>query len=125
MPTQRRSEFPTSSKLGKSENLWYNIFRNKGKAMSQGHSEKAHAAMVQTDGSNLVYCATIMYTCIYKGGNPKNAQLVPPFKFMIERMLFLTGSKWLSQAVHMNGIIPGAMNLVHAPVGSGKTTWAL
>ena len=93
--------------------------------MSQGHSEKAHAAMVQTDGSNLVYCSTIMYTCIYKGENPKNAQLVPPFQFMIERMLFLTGNKWLSQAVHMDEIIPGAMNLVHAPVGSGKTTWAL
>lgn len=55
----------------------------------------------------------------------QNAQLVPPFQFMIERMLFLTGNKWLSQAVHTDGIIPGAMNLVHAPVGSGKTTWAL
>ena len=34
----------------------------KGKAMSQGLSEKAHAATGLTDGSNLVYCATIYYT---------------------------------------------------------------
>lgn len=93
--------------------------------MSQGHSEKAHRRHSIFVGSNLVYCATNIYTCIYKGGNPKNTQLVPPFQFMIERMLFLTGNKWLSQAVHMDEIIPGTMNLVHAPVGSGKTTWAL
>ena len=30
--------------------------------MSRGHSEKAHAATDLTDGSNLVYCATYMYT---------------------------------------------------------------
>ena len=30
--------------------------------MSRGHSEKAHAATGLTDGSNLVYCATYMYT---------------------------------------------------------------
>lgn len=47
--------------------------------MSQGHSEKAHAATVQTDGSNLVYCATIMYTCIYKGGKPKECPACAAF----------------------------------------------
>ena len=30
--------------------------------MSQGLSEKAHAATGMTSGSNLVYCATIYYT---------------------------------------------------------------
>ena len=30
--------------------------------MSRGYSEKAHAATGLTDGSNLVYCATYMYT---------------------------------------------------------------
>lgn len=30
--------------------------------MSQGFSEKPRAATGQTDGSNLVYCATYMYT---------------------------------------------------------------
>lgn len=43
--------------------------------MSQGHSEKAHAAMVQTDGSNFVYCATIYYTYmqIYKRNDTEYA----------------------------------------------------
>ena len=35
--------------------------------MSQGHSEKAHAATGLTDGSNLVYCPTITYTYKQKG----------------------------------------------------------
>ena len=35
--------------------------------MSQGLSEKAHAATGQTDGSNLVYCPTITYTYKQKG----------------------------------------------------------
>ena len=30
--------------------------------MSRGLSEKAHAAMDLTEGRNLVYCATYMYT---------------------------------------------------------------
>ena len=30
--------------------------------MSRGYSEKAHAATGLTDGSNLVYCVTYMYT---------------------------------------------------------------
>ena len=37
----------------------------------------------------------------------------------------MTGNKWLSEAVHMDEFSPGTMNLVQAPVGSGKTTWAL
>ena len=37
----------------------------------------------------------------------------------------MTGYKWLSEAVHMDEFSPGTMNLVQAPVGSGKTTWAL
>ena len=66
--------------------------------MSQGLSEKAHAATGQTDGSNLVYCVTYMYTYKQKehlyeyvicagAEKPKaativiqNAQLVPPFR---------------------------------------------
>ena len=70
--------------------------------MSQGLSEKAHAATGLTDGSNLVYCATIYYTykqkkylyeyVICAGAekpNPathlfQNAQLVPPFQNQFE-----------------------------------------
>lgn len=37
----------------------------------------------------------------------------------------LTGSKWLSEAIDMREMRPGAINLIEAPVGSGKTTWAL
>ena len=33
--------------------------------------------------------------------------------------------KYLSAAIHMDELRPGAINLVQAPVGSGKTTWAL
>ena len=46
MSTQRQTEIPKESKLGKSKNLWYNIFRKKREVMSQGFSEKAHAATV-------------------------------------------------------------------------------
>ena len=37
----------------------------------------------------------------------------------------MIGSKWISEAVHMDEFSLGTMNLVQAPVGSGKTTWAL
>lgn len=65
--------------------------------MSRGYSEKAHVATGQTDGSNLVYCATYMYTYkqkehLYKyvicagaeNPNPatgifQNVPLLPPF----------------------------------------------
>lgn len=65
--------------------------------MSQGLSEKAHAATGMTSGSNLVYCATIYYTYKQKeylyeyvicarAENPnaatgmiQNAPLTPPF----------------------------------------------
>jgi hypothetical protein len=43
MSTQQQAEFPNGSKLGKSENPWYNIFR-KREVMSQGFSEKPRAA---------------------------------------------------------------------------------
>ena len=33
--------------------------------------------------------------------------------------------KYLSEAVHMDELRPGAINLVKAPVGSGKSTWAV
>ena len=61
MSTQWQAEFPKGAKLENSENPWYNIFR-KREVMCQGFSEKAHAATGLTDGSNLVYCATYMYT---------------------------------------------------------------
>ena len=34
-------------------------------------------------------------------------------------------TKFLAQAVHENEICDGQLNMVKAPVGSGKTTWAL
>lgn len=37
----------------------------------------------------------------------------------------MKGSKWLAEAVHIETMQSGVLNLVHAPVGCGKTTWAL
>lgn len=37
----------------------------------------------------------------------------------------MKGSKWLAEAIHMENMQSGVLNLVHAPVGCGKTTWAL
>ena len=37
----------------------------------------------------------------------------------------MKGSKWLTEAIHMENMQSGVLNLVHAPVGCGKTTWAL
>lgn len=37
----------------------------------------------------------------------------------------MTGNKYLSEAVHVEEIKTGQLNLVKAPVGAGKTTWAL
>ena len=72
MSTQQQAEFPNRSKLGKSENPWYNIFR-KREVISQGFSEKAHAATGLTDGNNLVYCATCMYLVRHSDPLAKNA----------------------------------------------------
>ena len=63
MQTRRQAEFPNESKLGKSENPWYNIFR-KREVMCLEFSEKAHAATGQTDGSNLVCCAIYHHSFI-------------------------------------------------------------
>lgn len=40
-------------------------------------------------------------------------------------MIKIKGTKWLSEAVHIDEIEPRYLNIVEAPVGSGKTTWAL
>ena len=40
-------------------------------------------------------------------------------------MMLMLGKKWLSEAVHADEIEKGVLNIVCAPVGSGKTTWAL
>ncbi len=37
----------------------------------------------------------------------------------------MKGSKWFAEAVHMENMQSGVLNLVRAPVGCGKTTWAL
>lgn len=37
----------------------------------------------------------------------------------------MKGTKYLSDAIHMNDIYSGMLNLVTAPVGCGKTYWAL
>lgn len=37
----------------------------------------------------------------------------------------MIGNKWLSEAIHTDEFQKGFLNLVYAPVGSGKTTWAL
>ena len=37
----------------------------------------------------------------------------------------MQGRKWLAEAVHADEIEKGVLNIVCAPVGSGKTTWAL
>lgn len=37
----------------------------------------------------------------------------------------MIGEKYLSEAVHAEEIKTGQLNLVNAPVGAGKTTWAL
>lgn len=37
----------------------------------------------------------------------------------------MTGTKTLSEAVHMDEIKPATLNMIVAPVGSGKTHWAL
>lgn len=37
----------------------------------------------------------------------------------------MKGTLYLSEAVHMNEIESGVLNLIKAPVGSGKTYWAL
>ena len=34
-------------------------------------------------------------------------------------------TKFLAQAVHEDEICDGQLNMIKAPVGSGKTTWAL
>ena len=52
MSTQRQAEFPKGSKLGNSENPWYNIFRKRKGVISQEHSEKAQAATVLVYGNN-------------------------------------------------------------------------
>ena len=62
MSTQRQEEIPKWSKLGNSENSWYNIFRKRKGVISQGYSGKAQGATGLTDGSNLVYWATYTYT---------------------------------------------------------------
>lgn len=36
----------------------------------------------------------------------------------------ILGTKWLTEAIHENEITTGALNIVEAPTGSGKTTWA-
>lgn len=43
----------------------------------------------------------------------------------IRRVERMEGSKWLSEAIHMENMQSSVLNLVHAPVGCGKTTWAL
>ena len=37
----------------------------------------------------------------------------------------MKGTKYLSDAIHMNDIYSGMLNIVTAPVGCGKTYWAL
>lgn len=37
----------------------------------------------------------------------------------------MKGTKYLSDAIHMNDIYSDMLNLVTAPVGCGKTYWAL
>lgn len=37
----------------------------------------------------------------------------------------MTGNKWSSEAIHEDEIKSGVLNIVEAPVGCGKTTWAL
>lgn len=37
----------------------------------------------------------------------------------------MIGNKWLSEAIHTDEFQKGYLNLVYAPTGSGKTTWAL
>lgn len=37
----------------------------------------------------------------------------------------MKGTKWLSEAVHMENIRIGSLNIVCGPTGSGKTEWAL
>lgn len=37
----------------------------------------------------------------------------------------MNGEKYLSEAVHAEEIKTGQLNLVEAPTGAGKTTWAL
>ena len=43
--------------------------------MSQGYSEKAHRRHSIYVGSNLVYCATNIYTCIYKRESQRMSSL--------------------------------------------------
>ena len=103
MSTQRQEEIPKWSKLGNSENSWYNIFRKRKGVISQGYSGKAQGATGLTDGSNLVYWATYTYTYKQKNKrnvyvlcagaeNPKaatdfiqNTQRVPPFQKQTRR----------------------------------------
>lgn len=37
----------------------------------------------------------------------------------------MKGTKYLSEAIHMDEIKPGVLNLICAPTGAGKTTWAM
>ena len=46
-------------------------------------------------------------------------------KSIMERTGAVKGTKWLSEAVHPEEFENGCLNLVCAPVGCGKSAWAL
>ena len=47
------------------------------------------------------------------------------YKNTLKGLFEMKGTKYLSDAIHMNNIYSGMLNLVTAPVGCGKSYWAL